>query len=191
MVDHSDYSLVDQKMLRIFAKNWNVKRPVVHNHYQLSDFLAGVSEWKGKEGVVVYSDRDQALHKVKSAWYLALHRMKSEISNIENLVDVYLTWGMPDYEAFEARLTNQFDFELFSQIRGDVSKIVDAKKNANQIVAHMQGLIPSLQAKTRKEAALEIINAYGQTAKKGIMFNLLDNRELDTKAWKTLIMQSL
>ena len=188
---HKDYSLFTQAELDTLAEWHDFDRPKVYSFDSIENLSIMVKEWKGKEGVVVYSKDDQVLHKVKSAWYLALHKMKSEIANIENLVDVYLTWEMPEYEAFEARLVETFDYELFSQIIGDVSKICEAKKNADRIVAHMKHTVPYFQAKTRKEAALEIIDAYGATAKKGIMFNLLDGRELDSKAWKTLIMQGL
>ena len=117
--------------------------------------------------------------------------MKSEISNIEYLVDVFLSWGMPEYQDFEKRLIETFDFELFTQIRGDVSRICDAKKNADETLFHMYGLAKSLRCIDRKTAALNVITKYGQTAKKGIMFNIIDNKVLDNKAWKTLIMQGL
>ena len=98
---------------------------------------------------------------------------------------------MPEYEKFEKKIIDTFDFELFTQIRGDVSKICEAKKEAEKIIAHMKGLAQVMRDMTRKDAALSIIAKYGQTAKKGIMFGILDGKEIDQKGWKTLILQNL
>ena len=191
IIDHGNYWLFPQHLLDETAEKIGIKRPARYTYDMIDEMIYKVGEWKGKEGIVIYSKGDQVLHKVKSTWYLALHKMKSEISNIENLVDVFLSWGMPEYQDFEKRLIETFDFELFTQIRGDVSRICDAKKNADETLFHMYGLAKSLRCIDRKTAALNVITKYGQTAKKGIMFNIIDNKVLDNKAWKTLIMQGL
>jgi hypothetical protein len=153
--------------------------------------ISNIEQWKGREGVCLYSNNGQTIHKLKSFWYLGLHALKSEISSAEKLVDVYLSWGMPEYEEFEKKIIDTFDFELFTQIRGDVSRICDAKKEADNIVAVMKIKAKSFKDWSRKDAAIAIIASYGQTARKGIMFSLLDGKEVDQKGWKTLILQSL
>ena len=191
LVNHEDYSLTTQEHLDDLAKRWDFKRPITHTFTSLEELISNVEEWKGKEGICLYSKGGQEIHKIKGTWYLQLHSLKSEISNAEKLVDVYLNWGMPEYEKFEKKIIDTFDFELFTQIRGDVSKICEAKKEAEKIIAHMKGLAQVMRDMTRKDAALSIIAKYGQTAKKGIMFGILDGKEIDQKGWKTLILQNL
>ena len=190
-VNHEDYSLKTQKELDGIALVQDFKRPKTYSFNSIEDLLKVVEEWKGKEGIVVYSKNDQTLHKVKSAWYLALHKMKSEISNIENLVDVYLSWGMPEYQDFEKRLIDTFDFELFQQIKDKVGQMFEAKIEADKIINHMLTFISPLKNEPRKNAALEIIKSYGQTNRKSMCFLLLDGKMLGDKEYKTLILQSL
>ena len=191
VVNHEDYSLVTQEDLDEIAKILEIKRPQTHTFESIEDLIKNVEEWKGKEGVCLYSNNGQTIHKVKGLWYLQLHSLKSEISNIEKLVDVYLEWGMPVYEDFEKKIVEIFDYELFTQVRSDISKICDAYKEVTKIIEHMREFVSKLKGSSRKDQALSIIGSYGQTCKKAIAFNLLDGKELDKKSWKTLLMQAL
>jgi hypothetical protein len=96
IVNHSDYSLFTQSELDVWSKKYGFDRPPTYTFSSVEDLLKDVDQWRGKEGVVVYSKNDQMLHKVKGAWYLALHHMKSELSNIEKVMDVWLEQGMPN-----------------------------------------------------------------------------------------------
>ena len=82
IVNHSDYTLYHQSALNVIAHELGLKRPETYTFSDVNDLLANVEQWKGKEGVVIYSQNGQMLHKVKGAWYLALHHMKSELSNV-------------------------------------------------------------------------------------------------------------
>ena len=55
----------------------------------------------------------------------------------------------------------------------------------------MSGFVNSVTSLSRKDAAMSILGAYGQTGRKGMAFTLLDGNTLDNKAWKTLVMQCL
>ena len=55
----------------------------------------------------------------------------------------------------------------------------------------MLTFISPLKNETRKEAALKIMGAYGNTNKKSMAFQLLDGKQIDQKGLKTLILQSL
>ena len=122
-INHINYSLAQQDMLDAMAKKYDFKRPATYTFSSVQDLLKDVDQWRGKEGVVVYSKNDQMLHKVKGAWYLALHHMKSELSNIEKVLDVWLEQGMPDYQTFYNYIFTTFDFELAEQIKGTISRI--------------------------------------------------------------------
>ena len=110
---------------------------------------------------------------------------------MEKLVDVYLEWDMPSYEAFEDHLTVAFDYELFTQVRGNVSRICDAKKEVDQIIGHMYKFVDNLKGQPRKEQALAIIQAYGDTPKKGLAFVILEGKEVNKRWMKTLLLQVL
>jgi len=193
IVNHSDYSLFTQSELDMWSKKYGFKRPATYTFSSVQDLLKDVDQWRGKEGVVVYSKNDQMLHKVKGAWYLALHHMKSELSNIEKVLDVWLEQGMPDYQTFYNYIFTTFDFELAEQVKGMISRIVDGKKEVNKIVDGMNNFVNNRlrSLPSRKEQAQLVISSYGETNRAAFVFKILDNRPLGKEEYKKLLFQVL
>ena len=193
IVHHSDYSLYSQEDLDMWAKNKGFKRPATYTFTDVNDLLQNVEEWKGKEGVCVYSNNDQTIHKVKGAWYLALHHMKSELSNIEKVLDVWLEQGMPDYNTFYNYIFTTFDYELAEQVKGMISRIADGKKEVNKIVDSMNDFVNDRlrSLSTRKEQAQLVISSYGETNRASFLFKLLDGKSLGKEEYKKLMFQVL
>jgi hypothetical protein len=192
IVNHNDYSLATQSELDIWS-NLGFKRPPTYTFSGVEDLLKDVDQWRGKEGVVVYSKNDQMLHKVKGAWYLALHHMKSELSNIEKVLDVWLEQGMPDYQTFYNYIFITFDYELAEQCRGMISRICDAKKEVDMIVSGMNDFVNNRlkTLPTRKLQAEQVISAYGNTNRASFLFKLLDGKSLGKEEYKKLLFQVL
>ena len=191
-VDHSDYSLATQDMLDLMAKKYDLLRPEVYTFTDVNDLLQNVDQWKGKEGVCVYSKNDQTIHKVKSADYLIKHRFKSE-ATLENTLDLYFSYGKPSYQEFESKLTETFDYECFEMVRGYASQICDASKEVNKIVDGFKSFIDN-QLKvlsTRKEQAQKVISSYSESNRSSMIFSLLDGKTLTTDQHKKLFWQVL
>jgi hypothetical protein len=193
MICHDEYELYSQSDLDDFANRHNLKRPATYTFTDVNDLLQNVDQWKGKEGVCVYSKNDQTIHKVKGAWYLALHHMKSELSNIEKVLDVWLEQGMPDYNTFYNYIFTTFDYELAEQVKGMISRIADGKKEVNKIVDGMNDFVNNRlrSLSTRKEQAQLVISSYGETNRAAFVFKLLDNRPLGKEEYKKLMFQVL
>jgi hypothetical protein len=192
-INHINYSLAQQDMLDAMAKKYGFDRPPTYTFSDVQDLLKDVDQWRGKEGVVVYSKNDQMLHKVKGAWYLALHHMKSELSNIEKVIDVWLEQGMPDYQTFYNYIFITFDYELAEQCRGMISRICDAKKEVDMIVSGMNDFVNNRlkTLPTRKLQAEQVISAYGNTNRASFLFKLLDGKSLGKEEYKKLLFQVL
>jgi len=188
---HDKCILWDQEWLDAMAKGFGCKRPITYNFPSVDDLIANVDQWKGKEGVVIYSKDGQALHKVKSAWYLVLHRMKESLSSIDKVVDVWFVQGKLPYQEFEEYITSTFDWELWNQIRGEVSQICDGWKEVQRIVQGMKSFVEPLNTWSRKDAAKKIIDSYGITNRSSFCFQLLDGKELCDDALKKLLWQVL
>jgi len=180
-----------QSILDSLAAQTGFKRPETYKFDSVTDLLSQVDAWKGKEGVVVYTHNGQMLHKVKGAWYLALHHMKSELSNIEKVMDVWLEQGRPDYQTFYTYIVNTFDYELAEQCRGHISNICDGYKEVIKIVEAMGRFVEPLKTVGRKDAALKIIAAYGETNRGGFCFKILDGKPLVKDDYKKLLFQVL
>lgn len=191
IVQHDNYSLWNQENLDIFADSMGFSRPATYTFTSIEDLIASVEKWEGKEGVCVYHRDGQEIHKVKGAWYLMLHHMKSELSSLEKVVDVWVARGYPSYQEFYTYIVTTFDYELAEQVRGHISNISDGYKEVLKIIAHMKAFVEPLKQLPRKDAALKILSAYGETNRKSFCFNLLDGKELDGEAIKKLIFQVL
>ena len=192
-VDHSDCSLATQDMLDLMAKKYDLLRPEVFTFDTVSTLLTSIEKWKDKEGVCVYSNKDQTIHKVKSSWYLTLHHMKSELCNVERVIDVWLEQNRPTYIEFYSFILNTFDYELAEYCKPSISTIADASKIVDDIVKGMENFVLSKlkPLKTRKEQAIQIISAYGNTNRAQFVFSILDGKQLDTKDYKKLMFQVL
>jgi len=191
-INHINYSLAQQDMLDAMAKKYDLLRPATYTFTDVNDLLQNVDQWKGKEGVCVYSKNDQSIHKIKSAIYLIKHRFKSE-ATLENTLDLYFSYDKPLYQEFESKLTETFDYECFEMVRGYASQICDASKEVNKIVDGFKSFIDN-QLKvlsTRKEQAQKVISSYSESNRSSMIFSLLDGKTLTADQHKKLFWQVL
>jgi hypothetical protein len=193
LVYHDDYSLAGQDTLDFVANQLNLERPETFTFRSTEELIASVEQWKGKEGVCVYSKSGQEIHKVKGQQYLFLHRMKESLSSIDKVIDVWFSIGKPDYQKFETYITNQFDYELWQQIRGEASKICDAYKQVVQIIDGMKVFVDKtlVPMPTRRQQAERVKSSYGITNRASFVFALLDGKPLDSEQEKKLLYQCL
>ena len=192
-INHINYSLAQQDMLDAMAKKYDLLRPEIYTFTDITDMLQIVDKWQDREGVCLYSKNGQTIHKIKAAKYLLLHHLKSELSSLEKIMDVWLEQGMPDYNTFYNYIFTTFDFELAEQIKGTISRIVDGKKEVNKIVEGMNSFVNNRLRllHTRKEQAQLVISSYGDSGRSSMIFKILDGKSLDKNDYKKLIFQVL
>jgi len=192
VVKHNDYSLVPQSELDEYASYNFMKRPTTYTFTTIEDLLLNVDQWKDKEGVCVYSDGGQSIHKIKSTWYLTLHHMKSELASFDKVIDVWFNFGKPTYTEFYDKVSTQFDHELATQIRGDISRICDGWKEVLKIEEGMVNFVKNELSKypTRKLQAVVTFQSYGKgTNRSSYVFKLLDGKTLSDEDYKKLLYQ--
>jgi hypothetical protein len=169
-----------------------MKRPTTYTFTTIEDLLLNVDQWKDKEGVCVYSDGGQSIHKIKSTWYLTLHHMKSELASFDKVIDVWFNFGKPTYTEFYDKVSTQFDHELATQIRGDISRICDGWKEVLKIEEGMVNFVKNELSKypTRKLQAVVTFQSYGKgTNRSSYVFKLLDGKTLSDEDYKKLLYQ--
>ena len=197
IVHHSDYSLATQLELNNYACEVGLKRPENYTFPSVEELIKNVEQFKGKEGVVLYSKNDQMLHKIKGLDYLCRHRLKSELGSFEKLVDFWFTIGNPvNYQVFFDEIVKLVDYETAIDHQGDISKIIDASKGMHKIMEGMtefvNGTVRALP--TRKDQALKITSSYGnsgEASRSGMCFKILDNKPLTQDDKKKLLYQTL
>lgn len=191
-IKHEDYSLYTQDQLDSIGETIKVKRPPSFSFGTIEEMLASVEALKDSEGLCVYYNGDQEIRKVKSAWYLSLHRFK-ECATLENTLDLFCAAGYPDYAEFEKGLTAQFDYECFNMVRSFASRICGAYKEVQAIKEGMVQFVGRLsrEKKDRAVSAKAIVAAYGETNRAGYLFALLDGKTLGVDENKKLLWQCL
>lgn len=191
-VYHDDYALATQAALDQIGRFIECIRPNVYKFEASEELIRDVDGWKDREGVVVYSEDGQTLHKVKSAWYLVRHHMKSELSSLDKVVDFWVNSERPDYQELKDAII-KFDVELWAEpTLGFASRISDAWKEVQKIEEGMNRFVGGLMGLcNRKLQAEQIISSYGNTNRAVFCFKILDGKKLGSEDYKKLLYQVL
>jgi len=197
MIDHNDYTIVEQELLDQVAQNNGLERPMTHKFTSLESLITEVNKWEGAEGVCVY--KNQSIHKVKSAWYLVRHRLATELSSRDKVIKLWVASGRPKYNDFFNQIAEEFDFELATKVRGDISIICDAYKEVLEIIKGFQKFIverlnplgSALEKGPRKEMAKIVLSSYGKTNRANFVFKLAEGRELSDEDIEKLLYQCI
>lgn len=186
-----DYSLLSQSELDLVANKLNLKRPKRYNFTDLDELVKYIKEAKDIEGVCIYSDQDTKIHKLKSEFYLAAHRMKSELGSINRVAEFYAQCGLVSEETFRMMLDNSFDFEVINRAKVDIEKVCEAIGKVRNLFVSICGVVTGLKIKNsdRKFQANYIINRFPEH--KDIAFLLLDGKELSSKNIEKLMKSFL
>jgi hypothetical protein len=190
---HEDYSYVSQDTLDDMAKTLEVGRPRRYAFKSIADMLEAVKNLKDEEGFCFYYHDGQDIKKVKSPWYLALHRFKSNCS-LEYILDFYVESGEPSYTDFAEKISQTFDHECLTLALPFASQVVDAGRKVRAILDGMNEFVATKVKPlgTRKEQAQLIMSSYGNTTNRsGFVFQILDGKTLDKDARKKLYWQAL
>jgi T4 RnlA family RNA ligase len=193
IIQHSDYSYTKQKELDIFAHENGFLRPDTFIYSSIKELLEDVAQWTDKEGVCVYCKGDQEIRKIKSSWYLSIHKLKSELGSIEKLIDFYFESECPNYSDTYNLICETIDFEIAEFVKGDLSKICDAMREVKKIIDNMSKIVHDevSKLKTRKEQAEMIVQKWGKTNRASFVFLILDGKELQRDNYKKLLYQVL
>lgn len=195
IVNHEDYSLRTQKELNEYAIKIGVERPPIYsfeNVNSFNDIISTVEMWKGIEGIVSYSNGDQMPHKIKGLDYLARHRLKSELSSFEKLVDFWFTIERPtEFNIFYSEVEKLTDYETAQEHYGDISRICDAWKEVEKIVAGIDAFINKKlrPLPNRKDQAVKVLSAYSTSSRSSMVFKRLDNKPLGNEDLKKILYQ--
>lgn len=191
-VHHEDYSLFRQSELDVLASACGFKRPEKHTFNSVDELVDIVTGWKNQEGVVLYTNDGQSLHKVKSDDYKKKHAFKSN-ATLENTIELFFAFDKPDFNAFKQKIGELYDWECVQMVIGFMSNICDAWKDVQKIVAGMQKFVEETlkPLPTRRAQAEKVIASYGPTNRAAFVFKILDGKGLVADDRKKLLYQVL
>lgn len=171
-----------QNYLDTLGMIWNVPRPQKYEYNSISECIADVKAWRGKEGVVIYSPDFQTLKKIKSDSYLMLHSISMGLSSLSSVLDLFMKTPMSEkYEDFYNYVKDTLDFEVAEKIKNEIKQITDAYSNFNQIIKAIKKEMLYIKGFDSRKEQANAIQTNWTDWKKTLAFILLDNKEIDDK----------
>lgn len=154
----------------------------------LSKIYQAVKEWRGHEGIVLTYNNGQNKLKLKSDWYLFIHRIKSQLNSTNNLIEYYTNCGEPSLENFSKKIEEEYDYEIAIQLQEEIEKICAAGEKARQKINEIQSYITSISSLgSRKDKAEFILKKYKAQGLSALAFSILDSKKIENKEKNKLI----
>lgn len=180
IIDHEDYSMSQQLELNMIAVCLGVKRPKTYYFKSLNEATEEIKNWKDKEGVCAYFNRDQNIVKIKGEHYLKLHYMMSKLASVKRVLEVWFEIGKPPHQKFFDYIATNFDYEIARYHKANIFKVcetydyfINEHLRAHNIVKEKR-----LKEMSRKEAASIINSIKDETSMfKSLCFLSLDGKD--------------
>ena len=154
----------------------------------VEDLIALLDTDKEIEGFVLRFNDGQEMVKLKTEHYFILHALKSKLTT-SKLVELWLSWNKPSYEAFEEKFTATYDWETWQWAMPVVSAMFDGVRNAKSIINHVGAFVGLNGELDRKSFALLSQERFNQL-RLSLCFILLDKKMIPAKIWQKLILQN-
>ena len=182
------YHYFSQSELDQQAAVLKVPRPERYT-LNLQNVVEYLKDKTSMEGVVIYGGNGQILKKVKTPSYLYKHRVFTGVKTVDHLFDLFVEYGQPQRENFEALLATNFDWELVKALSFMMDELyAKCKRIADKvlwIIMYLQN--PDFVALDRKGKAAKILEYFPDCS--GIAFAMLDGKELPPhKLWNTFTL---
>jgi hypothetical protein len=116
---------------------------------------------------------------------LELHRVFTGIKSVDHLFDVFVEYGQPERENFEALLATNFDWELVTTLKPLMDELYLNLKRINTQINWIKIYFThpdfvTLDRKGKAQKILELLPNYS-----GIAFAMLDKKEIKPhKLWE-------
>jgi hypothetical protein len=184
----SFYRYVLQSNLDSMAKEFGVERPETFEidlNQDIKSLQAKIEPLQDIEGVVVYSCGGQVLKKIKTLRYLQLHRVFTGVKTVDHLFDLFVEYGQPQRENFEALLATNFDWELVVTLESLMDELYNKIRLITYKIMQINVYLinPDFMALDRKGKAQKILEMFPNDS--GIAFAFLDRKDISPhKLWK-------
>lgn len=193
VIDNDTGRMSLQDDVDIYAKLWNIGRPKQYSYNTIQECLSDVDAWRNSEGVVLYSPDGNTLKKIKASLYLELHKLATGITNINQVIDLFLTTEkFTKYEDFYDFVKTSMDFEIAERIKDDILQIINAYNKTLDQYDKLKHVVDNVRGESfsRKDQAVEITGHFSDW-RTIASFHYLDNKPFDDKILKKGIESNL
>jgi len=195
VIDNQTGELIKYENLIEIALEIDVPLVERFQYTSIKECVQDVNAWRGKEGVVVYLRNDKGdttLLKIKSEWYLKLHRIATGMSSIKNVLDVFM--DSPRYTTFQEfydYIVRTMDFEVAEKIKIEIQKIVDEYAAYLKILEQIKFDVDNIKKINDRKSQAKIILENYKGSLSAIAFSTLDNKTIPDKVMFNLLLENL
>lgn len=150
---HESGKIFRQSELDFLSRAMGVKRPRTFQFNSAVELVEQVKGWTDGEGVVVYSNHGQTIHKYKSVKYLEHHYMMSQVRSIRAIADFYFKWLPKNREEFVNKLVEQFDYEVAVTASDNIDKLYSRLAAVQAVYEKARCIMATQKGKARKDVA--------------------------------------
>lgn len=193
VIDNETGRMSLQDDVDIYATLWHIGRPKQYSYNTIQECLLDVDAWRNSEGVVLYSPDGNTLKKIKASLYLELHKLATGITNINQVIDLFLTTEkFIKYEDFYDFVKTSMDFEIAERIKDDMLQIVNAYNKTLEQYDKLKHIVDNVRGESfsRKDQAVEITSHFSDW-RTIASFQYLDNKPFDDRILKKGIESNL
>lgn len=192
IIDHNSGSMFPQGDVDIMGAEYGIERPKRfffkdEETSSADELLKVVKSWTTLEGIVVYSNGDQTLHKIKSDWYCQLHKSKSDLSNLNKVMDKWFELEMPDKQTFYNWVEKEYDFELAESTSVLIDEVLQLRKEALELRDQIKSIVDPIRHLSKRDFALTIMPQYGKSGFSSFYFDCRDEKALTKESLKKLM----
>jgi hypothetical protein len=153
-----------------------------NSNVDLEKLSETIKFWRGQEGVVLSYNGGQNRIKLKSNWYVFIHRLKSQLNSTKNLIELYVDKKMPSCDEFYEFIETEYDFEIAFQLKDEIEKICEAGEKSKKFIDNILDVLHDIRkVEPRKEQAEMIKRNYKENS--SYAFCILDNKEITKQQW--------
>lgn len=174
-----EYKYIDQKSLDGIAKSLKVKRPErieIRPNEDYDTFKQRLDTFKNIEGVVICDLKNQqVLKKIKTSRYIEMHRVCTGVKNLNQVIELWISYGCTYRENFEYLLATNYDWELVESLKNLIDELYEKWEQIQSKIREIHSFIVVNHELCRKEKAKLIIDNFGNWS--SIAFEILDNKK--------------
>jgi hypothetical protein len=184
-ISHLDYKYYSPAELDSLAASLGFRRPERFTFGSISDILATCKALKGREGFVLSYNGNQERVKLKTDFYLRLHRLKSSLNSYWNLLDIWFEEPNPSLDSVSQRIEREMDYELAVMVRPVLEEIAKdycaAKGLEDKIRNYLETNGPLLPSVSKKDRAMRINSTFGPFGLTGYAFAIANGKTVETR----------
>lgn len=189
MIEHDSLRIMHQNFIKEIGEYYKIETPSFYKFHDIDSLISGVRSWINKEGICLYSNNCQDIHKIKSEDYLIKHRFKNNL-DFESILDLFFELGKPtSIETISSHIEKEYDFECAKDSESFCVRVCSNYNWVLKEIERLKSFCNELKAKElpRAKVAKAIQEQARFDLEKSLLFQTYDGKPITDSLVRKLI----